>query len=97
MRADAGERLVDDVDRGARGNDGPVGPRDLQIEIRARGVAILRDGAASAAAARVNAESSSARVDRPLEIDARADVVGNVGIDHRPPGIPNSSTWFVRV
>ena len=45
---------------------------------------------------------AAARVDRPLQVEPRAEVVGDVGVDDAAAaasatGMPNSSTWFVRV
>ena len=71
----------------ARGHHRPEGARDLQAQVGAGGVEVLRDRAALGARRTLERVGPAAGVDRPLQIDAAAVVVGDVGIHHlrRPP------------
>ena len=81
MGADASERGIDDLDRRTGGDDGPVCAGHFQFEIGARGVPILSKRVSLRSGRPGECGRASSGVDGPLQIDARADVVGNVGID----------------
>ena len=67
---------------------GPVGARDLEPEVGPRRVHVLAIGASFRARRALERIAAAAGVDRPLQVEPRAVVVGNVGIDdlRRPPG-----------
>ena len=81
MRADAGHRFLDHAQRLGGGDQRPVGARDLERQIAAgRGDLVGRRGRLDARGALERVEAA-AGVDRPLQVEPRAVVVGNIGID----------------
>ena len=81
MRADAPDRLVDDADRFAGGDERKKSSRDLEREIVPRRRNLVVGGGRFDARGALDRIEPAAGVDRPLQVETRAVVVRNVRID----------------
>ncbi len=81
MRARAFQCLSHDIKGGTSRNHGPERTGDLELQIGARGFAILPGGFGLCPGSAGERLQTAAGVDWPLEIDPRLHAVGDVGVD----------------
>ncbi len=82
---DAVERTREDLLRVPGRDQRPEGARDLEPEVGARRRQVFSRGFALRARRAFQRVGAAARIDRPLQVDPRAEVVGDVGIDDLDP------------
>ena len=76
----AADGLGEHARRFARGHERPVGPRDFELQIGARGIEVLARGGRFGFGRSLQRLEAAAGIDRPLELDTGQVVVGYVGI-----------------